>query len=103
MHETSNIQWLIGNPFFWWRDGSVNAGFNKGHKTWLPISTNYKCINVADERHQKRSHLNTYKRLIKLRKEANLGKASYDSTVYGDSVFTYIRSVHTLPHSFDFK
>lgn len=75
-------------PMQW--DGSKNAGFNQGENLWLPISTNYKCINVKTEREQQRSHLNVYKRLAKLRKEHSLNDASYESAVIGD-IYTYKR------------
>lgn len=75
-------------PFQW--DDSTNAGFNKGNKTWLPINTNYKCVNVKTESTQSRSHLNVFKRLIKLRKEAGLGAASYESELFGE-IYTYKR------------
>lgn len=34
-----------------WND-SKNAAFNENSKTLLPISTNYKCVNVKTERKQ---------------------------------------------------
>lgn len=71
-------------------DDSINAGFNLGAKPWLPINTNYKCINVKTERAQTRSHLNNYKRLVKLRKQAALGIASYESALFGE-IYTYKR------------
>lgn len=75
-------------PFQW--DGSKNAGFNEGAKTWLPISTNYKCINQKTQSNQPRSYLNNFKRLLKLRKEASLIDASYESALFGD-IYTYKR------------
>lgn len=75
-------------PFQW--DESKNAGFNSGKKPWLPINTNYKCVNVKTQRAQPRSHLNTYKRLINLRKKAALIDATYESKLFGE-VFTYKR------------
>lgn len=74
-------------PMQW--DDSKNAGFSRA-KPWLPISTNYKCVNVKTQRAQKRSHLNVYKRLAKLRKEASLIDASYESALFGD-IYTYKR------------
>lgn len=75
-------------PFQW--DDSKNAGFNKDKTPWLPISTNYKCVNVKTQQTQPRSHLNNYKRLQKLRKEAALGNASYESEMFGE-IYTYKR------------
>ncbi|XP_031619924.1 maltase A1-like, partial [Contarinia nasturtii] len=80
-------------PIQW--DESNNAGFNRGNKTWLPISTNYKCVNVRTESTQPKSHLNVYKRLTKLRKEAGLGAASYESELFGE-IYTYKRQNDSL-------
>lgn len=78
----------VKTPFHW--DGSKNAGFTTSEKPWLPISTNYKCVNVKDQRDEPKSHLNVYKRLTKLRKKASLVDASFESAVVGD-VYTYKR------------
>lgn len=78
----------VKTPFQW--DGSKNAGFSTNKTTWLPISTNYKCVNVKDQRNQSKSHLNVYKRLTKLREEASLIDASFESIVIGD-IYTYKR------------
>lgn len=75
-------------PFQW--DESENAGFNNGNKTWLPISTNYKCVNAQTERNQTKSHLNVFKRLIELRKEAGRSEVSYESELFGE-IYTYKR------------
>lgn len=75
-------------PFHW--DESRNAGFTTAKKPWLPISTNYKCVNVKTQRAQPQSHLNVYKRLAKLRKDALLSDASYESALFGE-IYTYKR------------
>lgn len=77
-------------PFQW--DASKSAGFTTNDKPWLPISTNYKCVNVKDQRDQSKSHLNVYKRLTKLRKEASLVDASFESAVVGN-IYTYKRYI----------
>lgn len=83
----------VKTPFQW--DGSTNAGFTTNKKPWLPISTNYKCVNVKDQRDQPKSHLNVYKRLNKLRKEASLIDASFESAALGD-IYTYKRQKRSL-------
>lgn len=75
-------------PLQW--DDSKNAGFTTAKKPWLPVNTNYKCVNIKTESEQPRSHLNVYKRLAKLRKEASLSNASYQSALFGD-IYTYKR------------
>ncbi|MCR4457512.1 MULTISPECIES: alpha,alpha-phosphotrehalase [unclassified Pseudescherichia] len=52
-------------PVQW--DNSVNAGFTSG-KSWIDVAGNYDVINVEQERLNEQSVLNTYRRLIALRK-----------------------------------
>ena len=54
-------------PMQW--NKSVNAGFNKGAKPWLPIDQNYPTHNVTAEMADPESVLNWYRHLIKLRRE----------------------------------
>ena len=53
-------------PFQW--DGTKNAGFSTANKTWIPVDSDYKTINVRKERLQADSHLNVFKRLTSMRK-----------------------------------
>ncbi len=53
------------SPMQW--DGTKNAGFTRG-KPWLKINNNFKDVNVEKELNDTESLLNTYIRLIKLRK-----------------------------------
>lgn len=76
-------------PFQW--DDTRNAGFSVGRKTWLPVGVNYKCANVRTERLTPRSHLNVYKRLIRLRQDAALVNGTYAPVVIGNDIFTYKR------------
>ena len=82
-------------PMQW--ENSTNAGFNKGHKTWLKVNPNYVKINVADQLLDDDSILNYYKKLLALRKCEKYS----DIFVYGDfkainkevkDLFIYTRS-----------
>ncbi len=53
-------------PMQWNADSQ--AGFSTTKKTWLPVGSDYKTINVADESKDPNSLLNFYKKLIQLRK-----------------------------------
>lgn len=53
-------------PMQW--NSSVNAGFNKGTKPWLPVDANYPSHNVASEIADPDSILNWYRQLTKLRR-----------------------------------
>jgi alpha-glucosidase len=54
-------------PMPW--NGDTNAGFSTAKSTWLPVSPDYKTVNVAVESRDSNSMLNFYKTLIKLRKQ----------------------------------
>lgn len=92
----ANLKAISLNVLFTYRDGSINAGFNEGHKPWLPMSVNYKCINVETERDDAVSHLNVYKKLVAIRKQ--LVGASFSSRVYNDAVLVYERLVEILSY-----
>ena len=81
-------------PMQW--DDTVNAGFNKGHKTWLKVNPNYHSINAVNEKDDPSSILNYYKKMISLRKSEEYK----DVFVYGefknvdvcnDNLFVYQR------------
>ena len=54
-------------PMPW--NGDNDAGFSTAKSTWLPVSPDYKTVNVAVESKQPNSLLNYYKTLIRLRKQ----------------------------------
>lgn len=55
-------------PFQW--SGEIDAGFSNASKTWLPIAEDYKWVNVEEESKQSLSHLNIYKNLLRLKRQA---------------------------------
>ncbi|XP_017868309.1 PREDICTED: maltase A3 [Drosophila arizonae] len=55
-------------PFQW--SGEADAGFSNASKTWLPIAVDYKWVNVEEESKQSLSHLNIYKNLLRLKRQA---------------------------------
>lgn len=57
----------VRTPFQW--DNTVNAGFNKGEKPWLPVHQNYRELNLAAQKEDPGSWYSMYRNLIKLRKE----------------------------------
>ena len=56
-------------PMCW--NSSEYAGFSKA-KPWLPMNKNYKKINVEVEIPKPESLLNTYKKLLSIRRESNV-------------------------------
>jgi glycosidase len=77
-------------PMQW--DSSVNAGFNKGAKTWLKVNPNYTEINVEAALNDPNSVLHYYKKLLALRKSDEYKEVF----VYGkyDSVFEDKKNVY---------
>uniref|UniRef100_A0A1I8Q5Z4 alpha-glucosidase n=1 Tax=Stomoxys calcitrans TaxID=35570 RepID=A0A1I8Q5Z4_STOCA len=57
-------------PYQW--DGSNLAGFTNGDHTWLPVAANYVENNAFSQLRAPRSHLQMFKRLIKLRQEPSM-------------------------------
>ena len=53
-------------PMQW--DSSAQAGFSENSKTWLPVTANYRSVNVKTEMTDPGSLLNFYKGLIALRR-----------------------------------
>ena len=54
-------------PMPW--DGTANAGFTKGSTPWLPVGADHAARNVAAELRDRKSLLNYYRTLIRLRRE----------------------------------
>ncbi|PTQ07829.1 glucohydrolase [Sphingomonas oleivorans] len=78
-------------PMQW--DASVNAGFNRGAKPWLPVGDDYRTRNVAAQTSDPSSVLSWYRQLIALRRThpAFLGDfISVDRT--NPSVLAFLRS-----------
>lgn len=54
-------------PFQW--DDSTSTGFSTNPKTWLPVSPDYRSVNVKQQEGDSSSHLNVYRQLMSLRKQ----------------------------------
>lgn len=64
-------------PFHW--DDSINAGFNEGANTWLPVSNKYKSNNLLTQSVLGvKSHYHVYKKVMKLRKSKVLIDGDYE-------------------------
>ncbi|SEP34114.1 trehalose-6-phosphate hydrolase [Flavobacterium sp. CF108] len=78
------------SPMQW--NGEAFAGFST-EKSWIKISPNYKEINVAALKTQKKSILNSYKKLTALRnKEKVLQYGSYDNLELQGDQISFTRS-----------
>lgn len=74
-------------------NNSTNSGFNNGTKTWLPVGSKYKTVNVAKQESDVNSHLNMFKKLVQLHKSPAFREGLYESANnVDDNVYTYIRT-----------
>jgi alpha-glucosidase len=58
--ERTPMQWDVSN---------AQAGFSTNPRTWLPVTGNYRSVNVQSESADPQSLLNWYRRLIALRRD----------------------------------
>ncbi|EDW00813.1 maltase A3 [Drosophila grimshawi] len=81
----------VRTPFQW--SDEANAGFTSGPTTWLPISKDYKLVNVKRERGIALSHLNVYKQLRALRDEPTMKDGDVTVKPIGPTVLAFKRSL----------
>lgn len=83
-------------PYQW--DATTNAGFNKGHKTWLPVSDKYTTLNLALQRTDNlKSHYRIYQQLIKLRQTETLKFGKLRTLALPNNVLVIIRELENKP------
>ncbi|CAH0386851.1 unnamed protein product [Bemisia tabaci] len=80
-------------PMPW--DNTKNGGFTIAKKPWLPIHSNYVYKNVKSQLEDPESHLNTFKRLVKLRKTNVIRHGRFDTYVLSTWVFMYTRTLES--------
>lgn len=79
-------------PFQW--DSTTSAGFSTNPNTWLPVSPDYKDVNVASEDvASSASHLEIYKALIKLRQDDTLRYGSFEAAALNQNVLIIVRKL----------
>ncbi|CAG9566552.1 unnamed protein product [Danaus chrysippus] len=76
-------------PFQW--SSEKNAGFSSADKTWLPVAEGYENLNVEIQRNVERSHLNVYKKLVKLRAEPAFRYGRYESAAFNADILAFRR------------
>ncbi|XP_011307786.1 maltase 1 [Fopius arisanus] len=79
-----------------WND-DINAGFNQGERTWIPVNENFVELNLAAQKTAKFSHYKIYKKLIHLRKtHAALLTGKVETFVSSDKkILSVVRSSNT--------
>lgn len=65
-------------PFQW--DDTISAGFSVATETWLPVNPNYISVNLEAQLLNPHSHVEIYKKLVKLRQT--------ETFMYGDIMIT---------------
>jgi len=53
-----------------WDDSNAQAGFSTNSRTWLPVTTNYRTVNVQNESADPESLLSWHRKLIALRRSS---------------------------------
>uniref|UniRef100_A0A1I8QA36 alpha-glucosidase n=2 Tax=Stomoxys calcitrans TaxID=35570 RepID=A0A1I8QA36_STOCA len=81
---------------FQWNDDKF-AGFTDGTSTWLPVSDNYKMVNVKRERGITRSHLNVYKQVRNLRDEPAFQRGQTETKALNENVLAIKRYLGGQP------
>lgn len=77
-------------PFQW--DASTSAGFSTNKDTWLPVHENYKKSNVLLQRRAPVSHLQVFKKLIKVRREPSFQEGTCErKVIQQDNILIYKR------------
>jgi alpha-glucosidase len=78
-------------PMQW--DDAKDAGFSTSDRTWLPVASDYKTVNVHAEEADSQSLLNWYKRLIAMRRSDAVLRDGAMEMIDTDSsaVLAYVR------------
>jgi alpha-glucosidase len=80
------------SPFQW--DATTSAGFSTSTNTWLPVSPDYRNLNVANQEAAARSHLKVFRELTALRKSSKvLQDGSLETFAVNTNVFVIVRRV----------
>ncbi|KAL2720255.1 hypothetical protein V1478_010521 [Vespula squamosa] len=76
-------------PFQW--DNSTSAGFSTSNKTWLPVHSNYKTLNLAVQKKSPISHYKVFKALAALKKKPIIENGSLEVILVTEKVLGVVR------------
>lgn len=79
----------VRSPFQW--DDTENGGFSTAPKTWLPVATNYKEVNLKAQMANDSSHFNVFKKLIALRKNKAIMEGKFTIKTLTNNTFAFKR------------
>eukprot|EP00099_Drosophila_melanogaster_P013754 NP_476627.3 maltase A1 [Drosophila melanogaster] len=77
------------SPYQW--DASSKAGFTSADHTWLPVADDYKTNNALQQLRAPRSHLQIFKKLVRVRKEPSFRQGELNIQAIDDDVIIYSR------------
>ncbi|XP_017885495.1 maltase 1-like [Ceratina calcarata] len=78
-------------PFQW--DNTTSAGFSTSPKTWLPVNSNYKTLNLAAQKVAEVSHYKVFKAMVALKNSSVLTKGSAEVSVLKNKVLAVVRQL----------
>ncbi|XP_012222970.1 alpha-glucosidase [Linepithema humile] len=76
-------------PFQW--DNTVSGGFSTSSKTWLPVHSNYRTLNLAAQKTAAKSHYKVFKSLTKLKKKPIVARGSLQTTLVTEKILGVVR------------
>ncbi|CAL1674211.1 unnamed protein product [Lasius platythorax] len=76
-------------PFQW--DSSISAGFSTSNKTWLPVNSNYRTLNLAVQKTATVSHYKVFKSLTQLKKKPVIEQGSLESVLVTEKILGVVR------------
>ncbi|XP_020284644.1 maltase 2-like [Pseudomyrmex gracilis] len=76
-------------PFHW--DNSTSAGFSINNKTWLPVHTNYKTLNLAAQKTAAVSHYKVFQALTRLKRKPVIERGSLETVLVTEKILGAVR------------
>nr|XP_012222971.1 PREDICTED: maltase 1-like [Linepithema humile] len=76
-------------PFQW--DNSTSAGFSANNKTWLPVHSNYKSLNLAAQKTATVSHYKVFKSLSRLKRKPVIEQGSTETVLVTEKILGVVR------------
>ncbi|KAI4501732.1 hypothetical protein M0802_003067 [Mischocyttarus mexicanus] len=78
-------------PYQW--DNTMSAGFSTSNKTWLPVNSNYKTLNLALEKISPVSSYKVFKDMIALKKKPIIERGSLEVILVTEKILGVVRRI----------
>lgn len=76
-------------PFQW--DSTTSAGFSTSNRTWLPVNSNYKTLNLAVQKTAAVSHYKVFKSLTRLKRKPIIERGSLQTVLVTEKILGMVR------------